>query len=191
MAVKPFPACQMNIAPIDAAIALSKKHQLKAEDIQQINVLVPEQDVNIVCEPIAKKRRPVNSYAAQFSIPYAVACATIKHAFGLVELELYRDPEILALADKVGYSIDPDSVYPNQSGEVVVTMKNGEVWSQREQIPRGAPERPLGSRDIIEKFRANAQLAVSSATIGQVQEAVLDMDRHNAVRLSRLLACES
>ena len=147
-----------------------------------MNVLVPEQDVAIVCEPIDKKRRPVNAYAAQFSISFAVACALIHQRFGLKELEKYRDPEILALADRVGYSVDPTSSYPNQSGEVFVTTKSGDQFSHREQIPRGAPERPLANPEIVDKFMQNAELAVSREKAEQVVAAILGLDRETNAR---------
>jgi 2-methylcitrate dehydratase PrpD len=177
IAVKPFPACQMNIAPLDAAIAIATQNRFAPGEIENVNVLVPEQDVKIVCEPIASKRRPVNSYAAQFSIPFVVACALIHRRFGLAELERYQDAEILALADRVDYSIDPNSAYPNQSGEVIVTLKDGRRFSQREQIPRGASERPLRAGEIVAKFMQNAELAISRDKAEQVRSAVLDMER--------------
>ena len=189
VAVKPYPACQMNIAPIDAAIKIVAEHRLSHQDIAAVNVLVPEQDVAIVCEPIDKKRRPMNAYAAQFSIPYAVACALIHQRFGLKELEKYRDPEILALADRVGYSVDPTSSYPNQSGEVFVTTKSGDQFSHREQIPRGASERPLANQEIVDKFMRNAELAVSREKAEQVVAAILGLDREtNARSLAQTLS---
>ena len=59
--------------------------------------------VKTVCEPAANKRRPANSYDAQFSIPYTVAAALRRGRFTLDELEddALGDPAILALADRV------------------------------------------------------------------------------------------
>ena len=51
-----------------------------------------------MCEPAANKRRPANSYDAQFSIPFTVAAALQRGRFTLDELEegALGDPAILS-----------------------------------------------------------------------------------------------
>jgi len=190
VALKPFPACQLNIACIDAAIAIATRHPVDPKNVAKIHALIPQHAVKIVCEPIESKRRPGNSYAAQFSIPYAVACALIHRRFGLTEVEKYRDPEILALADKVGYGVDPASGYPKHfSGEVIVTMKDGRTFAHREPVNRGAAERPMSSDEIVSKYRQNAGLALPPGKAEQVRDAVLGIDRGRDARsLARTLA---
>ncbi len=177
VAIKPFPACQLNIACIDAAIALAREHSIKASDIAHVEALIPPHAVAIVCEPVAERRRPTSSYGAQFSIQYAVACALIRKKFGLVELERYRDADILALAQKVDYRVDPDTGYPKHfSGEVIVTLKNGERIAHREQVNLGAADKPVPDDGIAAKFMGNAQLAVSPAQAGRLRDMMLNVD---------------
>ncbi|MBI4190399.1 MAG: MmgE/PrpD family protein [Betaproteobacteria bacterium] len=191
VAVKPFPACQLTVSCLDAAIAIATRHRIDPKDVANIQALIQKHAVNIVCEPVASKRRPKNSYAAQFSIPCTVACALIHKKFGLAELEHYRDPEILALADKVDYSIDPTPGIPQHynSGEVIVTMKNGQTFSHREQINRGGADRPMSGDEIVSKFMQNAVLVLPHSKAEQVRDAVLSIDRMPDVRsLSRALS---
>lgn len=190
VALKPFPAGQLNIACIDAAIALVKKHGFKPQDIEHVETLVPPHAVKIVCEPLEARRHPPNRYAAQFTIPYAVACALIHQKFGLAELECYADPEIGALADKVTYSVDPHTGYPKHfSGEVKITLKNGKQLAHREQINRGAADNPLSEADIVGKFMDNAMMAVPRERAEDIQRLILDMERApDAKAISRALA---
>jgi 2-methylcitrate dehydratase PrpD len=145
-------------------------------DVECIETLVPEHAVKIVCEPIATRRRPHSRYAAQFSLPFGVACGLIHGRFGLAELERHADPQILALADKVAYRVDPDTNYPRHfSGEVIVTLRDGSRISHRESINRGAADNPISDEDIVSKFMANAALANLPAA-DRIQRALLDID---------------
>ncbi|HYC46798.1 MAG TPA: MmgE/PrpD family protein [Burkholderiales bacterium] len=193
VAIKPYPVGHFNVAFIDAAIALVTQHEIQVDDIADIEALVPPHAVKIVCEPAAIRKRPRDSYAAQFSIQYAIACALITRKFGLNELERYDDPAILALADKVRHSPDAATGYPRHlSGEVIITMKNGARFSHREQINRGAPDNPVSAADIVAKFVGNAELAVSRARAEEIRNAILAIDEPAAMArdLARICALD-
>ena len=179
VAVKPYPACHFVHACVDAAVALVRDQKLDASEIERVQALVPAEVVKTVCEPAANKRRPANSYDAQFSIPYTVAAALRRGRFTLDELEddALGDPAILALADRVNYEIDPVTTFPRHyTGEVIVTTRGGRSFRHREAINRGNGERPLSEAAIIEKFRANAARAVSHDRARQVETLLLSLD---------------
>jgi 2-methylcitrate dehydratase PrpD len=179
VAVKPYPACHFVHACVDAAVALVRDQKLDPSEIERVQALVPAEVVKTVCEPAANKRRPANSYDAQFSIPYTVAAALKRGRFTLDELEddALGDPAILALADRVNYEIDPATTFPRHyTGEVIVTTRGGRSFRHREAINRGNGERPLSEAAIIEKFRANAARAVSHDRARQVETLLLALD---------------
>jgi 2-methylcitrate dehydratase PrpD len=185
VAVKPYPACHFVHACVDAAVALVREQKLDPGDIERVQALVPAEVVKTVCEPAANKRRPANSYDAQFSIPYTVAAALRRGRFTLDELEdeALADPAILALADRVNYEIDPASTFPRHyTGEVIVTTRGGRTFRHREAVNRGNGERPLSEAAIIEKFHANAARAVSRDRSLQVQTLLLSLDEAADVR---------
>ncbi|OAB55502.1 2-methylcitrate dehydratase [Phormidium willei BDU 130791] len=177
-AIKPFPACHFTHGCIDAALAL-RADGVDPDRIEAIEALVPAEVVNVVCEPEANKKRPANSYDAQFSVPYLVAAGFRRGRFTLAELEpdALADPAILALAERVSYRVDPDSPFPRAySGELVVTLAGGETRRHREQINRGAAERPLTNAEIVEKYRANAARALSDSAAARCEAALLALD---------------
>lgn len=190
--VKPLPACHFTHACADAAAILRERHGLRPGDIRSVRALVPAEVVKTVCEPVATKKRPQNSYDAQFSIPYTVATALATGRFGLAELAdaSLRDEQVLALAAKVEYEADPDSPFPTYySGEVVVTLNDGRELRHREHINRGAADRPIINADVERKFIDNMQLVTSAGRATQVRDLVLAIGRDcAAVDIQRGLA---
>jgi 2-methylcitrate dehydratase PrpD len=180
VAVKPYPACHFVHACVDAAVTLTREHKLDAKEIEQVRALVPAEVVKTVCEPAANKRRPANSYDAQFSIPYTVAAALRRGQFTLDELEddALGDADTLALADRVQYEIDPATTFPRHyTGEVIVTLRGGRTLRHREAVNRGNGERPLSEADIIEKYRSNAARAISRDKAQAVETLLLSLDQ--------------
>jgi 2-methylcitrate dehydratase PrpD len=185
VAVKPIPACHFTHACADAAVALVAKHGIAPQDIVEISALVPAGVHKTVCEPIETKRRPQNSYDAQFSIPWAVASGLARGRFGLTELsaESLSDPGLLALAAKVTCADYPDAPFPKYySGEVVVKLADGRLLSHREEVNRGNPDRPLTNDEITAKFRENAATAVSATRAEEIRDAVLGLDGQSDAR---------
>ena len=178
--IKPYPACLFTHAFADAALALRREEEFRLEDIQSIVCPSSELGVQMVFEPLAEKKKPVNSYAAQFSVPYIVATAIVRGTFGLRELEpdLLGDEAILMLAEKVSYTADPATGFPRTlSGEVIIELANGKVIRRREQVNRGCGDRPLSRNEIIEKFFRNTDGVVSRGRANEIVEHLLDIER--------------
>jgi hypothetical protein len=82
--------------------------------------------------------------------------------------------------------VDHDTNYPKHfSGEVIVTLKNGERLQHREPINRGAADNPVSDAGIVGKYMDNAQLAIPAAHAEKVREMILALD---AVHDARTLA---
>jgi 2-methylcitrate dehydratase PrpD len=190
VAIKPYPAGQLHIVFITGAIETAKKHDLKADDIASIEALVPPHAVSIVCEPVAARKRPIDRYAAQFSMQFGVAAGLIRRRFGLAELDAYADPELLALADRVTYSVDPNTGYPHHwSGEMNFQLKNGKTIKFRDEDTLGGADKPLNEDQIVSKFMGNAQMAMSAARAERIRDAILQLDEQPSARdFSRMLS---
>jgi 2-methylcitrate dehydratase PrpD len=182
VAVKPFPACHFVHAFADAAIAL-RQSGVDPAQVASVTALVPKEEVEVICEPAANKRRPANDYDAKFSLPYVLAASLRAGRFGLAELEpaALADPQTLALAAKVGYRVDPDSGFPKHySGEVIVRLSDGRELRHREAINRGAADRPLSNPEVEAKFMDNAASQ-------RIRELVLGMERHSAQQIEEAI----
>ena len=185
VAVKPFPACHFLHGCADAAIEIARRHDLDPTQVAEVTALVPEETIATICEPVAGKLRPASDYEAKFSVQYAVAVSLSRRAFGLAELEdeVRTDDAILGLAKRVRYRPDPSSAFPRAySGEVVVRTHDGRELRHREQINRGADERPLTNGEIAEKYMENARLTVDETQAAAIREAILGLYRCPDVR---------
>jgi 2-methylcitrate dehydratase PrpD len=191
VAVKPLAACHFTHAPADAALALHAQFGLEPRDIARVVVLVPQQVVKVVCEPVANKKKPQNSYDAQFSIPYIVATCLVKGRFTLDELEddALADDAVLALARRVDYEIDEASTFPRHyTGEVIIETTDGRRLRHREAINRGSADRPLSNAEIVAKFHGNAGRALTREAAQRVAGAILNLEQHGARQLGDVLA---
>jgi 2-methylcitrate dehydratase PrpD len=180
IAFKPLPACYFNVPTIDAAVRLAEQYQLRADDISKVRALLPQSAVNLVCEPVKAKRRPVDSYAAQFSVQFTTAVALTRRRFTLDDLDsaTLSDPEILSLADRIEYAVDDKTTFPKfYSGAVVVTTRDGRILEAREDINRGAPERPLSQDDLIAKFSTSAERVFSPAKAARIADMILNIEK--------------
>jgi len=179
VAVKLYPTCHFTHASIDAALAL-RAAGLRAEEIESLQVLLPQGVHPVVCEPEAAKRRPANVYESQFSIHHLVAVALLRGQLGLAELDAANlaDPQIQALADRIEHLADPDADYPTFfSGELRVRTHDGREFRRRESAHCGAPDRPITAADIEAKFMGNALPALPRDQALRLRDAVLSADR--------------
>jgi 2-methylcitrate dehydratase PrpD len=159
LAFKPYPCGTMTQPYIDCARKLAARG-VQADDIKEIVCEVGEGTVHRLWEPLADKQRPRNGYSAKFATPYLLATGFVTGGVGLGAFTeaAIRDREVLALAAKVKFVVDPDNPYPNNyTGHLRATLKDGSVIEERQPHMRGGAQEPLTQQDVIDKFALNAQ----------------------------------
>jgi 2-methylcitrate dehydratase PrpD len=159
LAFKSYPCGTMTHPYVDCARRLGAKG-IKADEITEIVCEVGEGTVHRLWEPLAAKQRPPNGYAGKFSTPYCIAAGFVRGNVGLDAFtdDAVRDPDVLALAAKVRYQIDPQNSYPNNfTGHIRAVLTDGRVAEERQPHMRGGAHEPLTRGDIEEKFVLNAE----------------------------------
>src|SRR6204780_4877591 len=134
LAFKPYPCGTMAQLYIDCARRLAARG-IAADDVSEILCEVAEGTVHRLWEPLADKQRPRNGYAAKFATPYLLATGFVHGGGGLGAFteSAIADRDVLALASKVKFVIDPQNPYPaNYTGHVRATMKDGSVVEERQ-----------------------------------------------------------
>ena len=156
LAFKPF-ACGTMAQPfVDCAIKIRKKIK-NLNEISSITAKVGEGTVHRLWEPLKEKRQPSTPYSAKFSVPYCVAVGFIRGDAGLNEFneQSINDKEILSLASKVNYEIDPNNEYPkNYTGTLICKTSDSE-FIEHQPCFRGGIREPLTKDDIDKKYNAN------------------------------------
>jgi 2-methylcitrate dehydratase PrpD len=159
LAFKPYPCGTMAHPYIDCARRLAARG-IKAEDVKEMVCEVGEGTVHRLWEPLAAKQRPPNGYAAKFATPFILATGFVKGGVGLGDFTdaAVRDGDVLALAAKVRYVIDPNNPYPRAfTGHIRCVLNDGSVVEERQPHFRGGASEPLTRADIEEKFALNVR----------------------------------
>jgi 2-methylcitrate dehydratase PrpD len=159
LAFKPY-ACGTMAHPFIDCAREFRKRGIDPESIERIECETAEGIVHRLWEPLALKGAPPNGYAAKFSIPYAIAVAMLRDDAGLGEYDeaVVKSPDLVRLARKISYSIDPQNPYPNRfTGHIRVVLANGQVHEHRQSFFRGGAGHPLTTEALREKFLANCE----------------------------------
>jgi len=176
---KPFPAAHVLHPYISAILRLRAAHGLKAGDIERIDCPVAAFIVPIVCEPLGEKLAPASDSHGRISLQYSVAEALVRGSLGrhAYNNENLRDPEILGLARRVIYHVDPAFPGPGRfKGSVTVVLKNGRALTEVEEYNRGSAENPMTDGELRAKFDENAEAFLDRTARDRVAEAVMTLD---------------
>ncbi|MFE3449006.1 MmgE/PrpD family protein [Nonomuraea sp. NPDC059194] len=135
--IKPYPACQLVHASLDAARGLAGR----AWKIEEIVAEVHQDTAPIVCG--AGKARPRTPYEAKFSLPWSVAAMIVD---GDVTVRTYQDmnrPEVAELAELVGHQVVPfPGVAADQPGRLRVRFTDGSHAVTEAPRSAGGPDDP-------------------------------------------------
>ncbi|MGH7308309.1 MAG: MmgE/PrpD family protein [Candidatus Rokuibacteriota bacterium] len=171
LTLKPYPCGSIAQPYMDCALRLREQHRIRAKEVTAVRCRTAAGPLPRLWEPLAAKHAPPNGYAAKFSLPYLVAVILVKGRAGLAEFTdvAVRDPEVLDVARRVTYELDPTIDYPRQFvGDVEVTLADGRVIRERRDRPRGGSDDPLTRGEIEGKFLGNAALALPRAQAERV-----------------------
>ena len=183
---KSYPCGSISHPYMDCALRLRQRHNIAAGDVVEVICRTAEGPVHRLWEPLEQKRQPPTSYAAKFSLPFSIAVMLIRGKAGLEEFsnEAIQDPEILRLANKVRYELDPTIDYPRHfSGHVKIRLANGATLEENQPYPRGGFQSPLSPGEIEEKFCANAGLALPVDKVNRIVDAVAHLEELPSIRI--------
>lgn len=146
-AIKKYPSCTANHAPVEAAIALAREHDIRAEDVSAIEVTLSPFSNRLVGGPFEPAANP--QVAAQFSIQYSLACALLRRRLAIADIgrEAVLDPAAAALAAKVQVSVDDANKGKFAPAAIAVsTTGQGRLARAAPHVP-GTPEHPLAAEE--------------------------------------------
>jgi 2-methylcitrate dehydratase PrpD len=159
VAFKPYACGTMTQPFIDCAIRLAESG-VTAESITAIECEAAAGTLPRLWEPLAGKHRPPTPYAAKFSTPFCMAIGFFDRAAGLAQFTADRicDPQVLALAAKIRYVVDPANEYPRKfTGHLRATLTDGRQVEFRQPCMRGGAEAPMSDLELEAKFTQNAR----------------------------------
>jgi 2-methylcitrate dehydratase PrpD len=178
--LKRYPVCSAAQAAIEQTAALCAG--IDPDEIASIECQVP-----VLVDISLGYDAPRNNQEAQFSLPYAVACAAHHGSVDLADLgeETIADPAIHAIMAKVRKSVAADlstdemrTQFP-ESARVIVERRDGVRLEGLCGVAKGMPSRPLSIDDLMAKFDACVTFAFDAPKpdAGAVRNSLLDLGR--------------
>src|SRR3984885_3430723 len=156
---KPFPAAHVIHPYISAVLRLREKHGIRPQDVERIDCPVTAFIVGIVCEPTEEKFAPASDSHGRVSLQYSLAEALYHGVLGksAYSAESRKNPEVLALAHRVHYHVDPDFPGPGRfKGAAKIVLQDGRAFEEVEENNRGSAENPMTYQELRAKFDDNA-----------------------------------
>ena len=160
LSAKPYPCCMCTHGGIMAALDLVKEHNIRPEDIKEVEVSTSRYSHGLIGSPFEIRDNP--QVDAQFSGSYTVAAAIIRRTFGITEIQedSIRNPQILSLAKRVKCTAD-DNI---KTSLVPVTVRfglgDGSSVSKRVDVLKGNPANPTTEEEDIQKFNECVKFGV-------------------------------
>ncbi|HEY4686012.1 MAG TPA: MmgE/PrpD family protein [Dehalococcoidia bacterium] len=151
---KPYPGGRPTHAPIDAALALARKHEFDPDDIEEAVLRTsPPATAAHYAKPYKVGDYPTGD--ALFSYRYSVASALVrKHARNEdYDEEHIRDPKVQALIARTRLEgLDrPEGV------ELEVRLKDGRLLREYVPVALGEPSNPLSREGLAAKFMTQVE----------------------------------
>jgi 2-methylcitrate dehydratase PrpD len=124
---------------------------------------------------------PKTGVQGRFNLGYCM-CRALIH--GNMEFEFFKDetvgdPDTVELMGKTKYNIikREDAVGPFGYQELIVTMKDGNVYNQKVEHPKGEPQNPQSPEELEAKFRKCAAYGdYKEPAISRIKDLVADFE---------------
>jgi 2-methylcitrate dehydratase PrpD len=161
--VKPYPACQLSHAALDAAAAAAARvpgGPPAAARIASVVVDLHPDSASIVAEPAAAKLAPRTPYEAKFSVQWSVAALLVDGHLGVQTYapgSLGR-PAVTDLAARVSVRVVDRPGVPAAAAPGTATIRLTDGTEHRAEVPcsAGSPDRRLADDGVLAKAAANA-----------------------------------
>lgn len=158
--IKPYAACQLSHATLDAVRAAVADGGFAAADVAEVVAEVHPDSATVVCDDSRDLSRPASPYAAKFSLPWSVAALLCD---GGLTLDTFSPssiarPEVGELARRVRWTLleHPATVAADAPGRVVVRLRDGREVPGSVTRSAGGGDVPLSAAQLREKFTGNA-----------------------------------
>jgi 2-methylcitrate dehydratase PrpD len=150
-----FPSILASHAPIQATLAAVIDNDIAPRDIARIT-----NETYTTVKTHFSAKSVSTPMGARVSVPYCCAVAALDRAVGPAQFS----PERILAADVQGLLADTDVVadaelnklYPAKfPARVTITLRDGRTFTEQRDFPKGDPQDPLTSQEIVDKFVAN------------------------------------
>jgi len=176
--LKPYSCARPIHNAIDCALQIRKKNQFNLSDIQSM-VMKRHPDWGTSYHYI---NEPRTFHEAQMSLPFSVALAlTLGKAF--VDQycdENLKNPEIMGISKML--KIENDSSLPRGvSCHLTIKLKNGKVFEEQVDWPKGSGKNPMNAEERFAKFEALSAKVLNDSQRKKIAEKVNGLEKLKSI----------
>lgn len=183
LAVKPYPSCRYSHAAIDGIVSLMSENDIDPEDIEEMEIGLPETGWKIIGGP-DDKTNPEGVVDAQFSMPFCAAVAARAGGLSWDDYDLHlNDEKTRDLTRRVKVMIDPqaEAEFPtNMAGVTRIQTKNGKFETFVAE-PKGEPGNFLDDDEFRRKFGDLATPYLGQDETNRFADALLSLEQANTI----------
>jgi 2-methylcitrate dehydratase PrpD len=173
---KYYPLAHISHFGVYAAQQLKEKYHFDWRQIEEIEFLQPNALSRNSSPP-----PPQNGVQGRFNMGYCL-CRTLIHGgieFNFFTDEGVKDPDTRELMSKLKWGVSKQDYHAGPFGyqEVVLKMKDGTIYSQKVDHPKGEPQNPQSPDELIAKFRKCALYArYQDNDISRMKDIILNFE---------------
>jgi len=176
ISIKPYPSGSLSHPAQDLILDLIKAHDLRADQIEHIDVGTNSNVPNALIYPM-----PRNALEGKFSIPFCMAIAVIERKAGIQQFQdrKVRDKRVVELMRRVTLSVDAELEklgFDQVRSRIRIKLTDGQIIEGRYDVARGHPEKPMSWAELGDKFRDCAGLVLAGKDAEKIIEMVAHMD---------------
>jgi len=180
IAVKPYPSCRYGHAPLDGILALARQHGIRAEEVEEVMVGLPEPGWKLIGDPEPAKQAPKSVVDGQFSMAFCASVALRSGGFGWDDYSRHLDdPATLDLCKRVKTWVDPKAqadFQKDMSGSVRIKTARG-AFETYVRVPKGEPANFLSAAELRAKFDGLTGPYLSARRRDELAGALLALDQ--------------
>jgi 2-methylcitrate dehydratase PrpD len=180
--VKLYPCCAWIQAAVQQLVAMRGSRPLALDQVGAVKI-----GVSAYAKAQNGAIAPVDTFGAQFSIPYCCALALMGDPAdpAMYAPENIDDPDRRALARRIEIEVDPEmeAAYPRHYGARVMLERAGGARQTGAVLdPHGMPADPCTPAELAAKFARLAGRLKSAAAVDAITQTVLRIDQLPHIR---------
>jgi 2-methylcitrate dehydratase len=173
--MKAFPTEALTHTHISCTLKAMIENGLTYDQVEEVKVTTIARACDILFDP--HKYRPESRETADHSLPYCIAAALVdlKVTTQSFSDEKLKDPRIWEVIDRIKgeASIEFEKMFPaKQPSRVTVTTKDGRVFSEYLEFPKGDPREPMTMTDLENKFNSLSEKLLTPQRQAEVKDLI-------------------
>ena len=183
---KPYPVCRWAHAPIEAALKLRKRYNIKSKNIKEIEIKTFHEAVRLATN------RPKTTEEAQYSTSFPLAIALAKGHISQFNLDCKQlnDKETIRLSQITKMSEDhkANAAFPEtRLAQVKILLKSGQVYLSEWETPKWDYECPPTEEELVEKYKSICYPILGQERSDHIMESINNLCNEPISHLKTLI----